>query len=225
MANTKTTAKSTAKKTTTKKTSKEASVKEVKDAKPVAAEAVEKASEPVTQTILYTNAGDQMMTVVHLCLSRTPVSYGNGKKKVFNTYGEKFSISVREFEQEFAPSPVGTALLEQRVLVVSDDCPAEVRDRMNLNYKDGELLTLNRLNALFGMSLDELCELFEALCVEHKSLVVQKFMDDFEAGGRNCDRQKLLKLNELSKKYVKDGSRGMFASLLEDVTNKESQTY
>lgn len=180
---------------------------------------------PVVQKVLYANAGDEMMTVVHLYPSRTPVSYGNHKKKVFERFGDRFSLSVREFEQEFAPAPVANALLEQRLLVVGDDCPQEIRDRMGLNYGTKELLDPVTAQTLVSLPADELCEVFRALCMEHKRLAIKLFADDFEKGGRNCQRDKLLKLNEVSKEFVEPGERGMCADLLDEITRKEEKSY
>ena len=178
------------------------------------------------QKIIVQSAGDQMMTVIHLYAQRTPIPYSNGKKKVFNRFGEKWSISVREFEQEFAPSPVADALLKQKIIAVGDDCPQEVRDRLDIDYDFSQLITPERYKTLLTLGIDEVCALFEQLCFEHKQFMAKCFVDDFENNdGRNCQREKIKALNDLSKKYVEGGERGMFASLLEDVTNKEKKQY
>ena len=223
-------------KRTTKQATEKTSAKKVKEEKPVIEESViepeiinaaenEPIETPQVQPVLYANAGDRIMTVIHLSFSRTPVYYGNGKKKVFNKFGEKWSISVREFEQEFAPSSVPTALFEQKVITVGEDCPKDIRERMELGYQPNEILSERQARELFSMSDDELCELFDTLCLEHKRLIVKCFADDLENGGLHCDRNRLLKLNDISKNYVEDGQRGMFANILEEITYNEAQNY
>lgn len=181
--------------------------------------------QPVVQAVVYKNAGDEMMTVIHLSSSRTPVAYGNGKKKVFERFGDKFSISVREFEQEFAPTPVVDALLKQKILAVGEDCPKEIRDRLDIDYNDGELLTPARYRELVRLELPQLIEVFKPLCKEHKLLVARIFMDDFESGGQNCQYEKIKALNDISKEGLGQGERGAFATLLDWITEKESQKY
>lgn len=183
------------------------------------------ASTPVVPQVVYANPGDQMMTVIHLDLGANYVSYGNGKQKVFKNFGDKWSISVREFEQEFAPSTVGTLLLQQRLLAVGDDCPQETRDRLDLNYGKKELLTLKQKSAIYTMPEDELVDLFNGLCYEHKVLVARCFADDFENGGFHCERSKIKRLNDASKAFVQKGERGMFAPLLEQITHAEEEDY
>lgn len=185
-----------------------------------------KTEEPPVQRVIYQNAGDQMMTIVHLYSQRTPVSYGNGKKKVFNRFGEKFSISVREFEQEFASSPVGEALLKQKILAVGEDCPKEIRERLDIDYSANELITPDRYRTLLSLDTQDAIELFETLCFEHKQLMAKIFADDFESNdGRNCQREKIKALNDVSKKYVNAGETGMFALLLEAISEKEKAEY
>lgn len=222
-----TSAKSTTKKTTTKKkTTSELPIEE-KVVEPVVEQPVmeEPVADQTPTPVVYANPGDKMMTVIHLCFSRTPVHYGNGKVKVFNKFGDKFSLSVREFEQEFASSAVGSALLEQRLLAVCDDCPDETRERLDLEYKKGELLNPQTVKALYTMPDSQLCEVFENLCMEHKILVAKYFADDFENGGFHCSRAKIKKLNDISKKYVEEGQRGLFAGLLEQITHAEEENY
>lgn len=184
------------------------------------------APQPAVQAVVYKNAGDEMMTVIHLSSSRTPVSYGNGKKKVFERFGDKFSISVREFEQEFAPSPVADALLKQKILAVGEDCPKDIRERLDIDYNDGELLTPARYKQLVSLNTPELIDVFTPLCREHKMLVARLFMDDFESnGGRNCQREKIKALNDISKQCVGEGEKGFFATLLSWITEKEEKEY
>lgn len=238
-------AKSTTKKTTTKKkttselpvveTTVQIAVEEPIEEEPVTvtvdAEPDVEPVETAPASVVYANPGDKMMTLIHLCFSRTPVHYGNGKVKVFNKFGDKFSLSVREFEQEFASSSVGSALLEQRLIAVCDDCPADTRERLDLEYGKGEILNPKTVKGLFTMPDEQLCEVFENLCMEHKALVVQYFANDLEPpqmGGTNgfhCSRAKIKKLNDISKKYVKEGERGMFASILEQITRAEEENY
>lgn len=219
----KTTTTSTKSSTTKKKAKAPEQAAQPKVVETPAVSAVEASPSP-TQ-IIYANPGDKMMTVIHLDFGANYVSYGNGKQKVFNHFGDKWSISVREFEQEFAPSPVGALLLQQRLLTVGDDCPQETRDRLDLNYEKNELLNPNQIKTIYTMPEDELVELFKELCYEHKILVARYFADDFENGGFHCERTKIKKLNDASKAYVKDGERGMFAPLLEQITHAEEENY
>lgn len=196
-------------------------IKEEKKAAPPVEE------KPVTvQKLIYQNAGDQMITLYHLYPNRTPVYYGNGRKKVFNKFGEKWSISVREFEQEFAPTPVAEMLLKQKTLVLGSDCPDEVRERLDIDYTDGKLITPEVYKILLGLNTDEVCQLFEDVCIEHKQLMVQIFCDDLEATkGQHCQREKIKALNDISKKYVEAGKPGMFASLLKAISAIEEEHF
>ena len=218
--------KTTTSKTTKKSTKAEKPVEKATSVETVLTEPTTVAPNPVVQAVVYKNAGDEMMTVIHLSSSRTPVSYGNGKKKVFERFGDKFSLSVREFEQEFAPSPVVDALLKQKILAVGDDCPNEIRERLDIDYSNGKLLTPKQYKELVTLDTAELKDVFEHLCKEHKVLVARLFMDDFELNeGRNCQHEKIKALNDISKKDVAEGERGLFAGLLEDITAKEAMHY
>lgn len=226
MATRKSTSTGTKKTTSAKKPKAEKPVIEEKALPVETAQTEIEAPQPVVQAVVYKNAGDEMMTVIHLSSSRTPVSYGNGKKKVFERFGDRFSLSVREFEQEFAPAPVADALLKQKILAVGEDCPKEIRERLDIDFDDNELLTPTRYKELMKLDKDAVCELFEQLCIEHKRLVARLFMDDFEGNqGLNCQRDKIMALNEISKRGLGEGERGLFAGLLEDISAKEAANY
>lgn len=204
----------------------EATVEEIAEDRAEPRLVEKKEEEPPVKRVVYQNAGDQMMTVIHLYSQRTPVTYGNGKKKVFNRFGERFSISVREFEQEFATSPVGEALLQQKILAIGEDCPKEIRERLDIDYSAKELITPERYRTLLSLEKDEVVELFESLCFEHKQLMAKIFADDFESNeGRNCQRDKIKALNDVSKKYVSAGEKGMFAAILQAISDKEEADY
>lgn len=181
------------------------------------------------QNIVMKRAEDEMMTVRHMiqCAKgiSTPITYGSGKIKKFYNFGETFDISVKEFEQEFAPTPLVRALLQQRILIVGENCPEEVRKRLELNYQEGEFLTEDQLKNLLLIPTKELCEIFESLCMSQKEIVLGAIANDVENGARNITREKVEEINKVSKKFVDSGKKGMLAPVLERLNVEATDEY
>ena len=126
-----------------------------------------------------TLTGDEKVTVI--CMEKcgpgicVAVKYGPRGEKIrkWRSYGEKVDMSVREFEQELAPSPVGKILLDKRIIVVGDNCPKEIRDRLKLNYEDGEFLSPDQVEDLLNLPIDTICDIFENLCLNQKEMIAK----------------------------------------------------
>lgn len=170
-------------------------------------------------------AGDETVTTIHMHKNAdgisTTINYGQGKTRSYYQYGESQDMSLREFEQEFAPSPVGKRLLDKKILIVGDNCPKSTRDRLGLNYEDGEFLTPNQVEGLLDLQADELCEIFEQLCLTQKHMVVKIIAEEYYNGGNRATRDKIGKLNKASKQFT-DGQPGMLAAILEEMNATDS---
>ncbi|MHC1722451.1 MAG: hypothetical protein AB9836_04500 [Aminipila sp.] len=184
--------------------------------------------QPNVEKVIVSNADDAMVTIFHMdqCASGidTPVKYGNGKIKKFRNFGEKWDISLKEFEQEFVNSPVASRLFVQRILIVGDNCPQEVRERCDLLYGEDDFLTPIQYKKLTKLSKEELCGIFSLVNMPQKELIVRKFAELID-GGESVDYDKVEALNEISKHFVEKGEEGMFAHILKALLDAKVKNY
>lgn len=122
-------------------------------------------------------------------------------------------------------------MIDHRWLVVLSGMTDEERKFYNCNYEPGEIMDERLFGGVLDEKEDRLLELFENLCTEHQEMIGKRFIEAFEKGDpRANDREKITKLNELSKKRYLDAEKGdpkrkgIFWPIIEGLNRKESET-
>lgn len=115
--------------------------------------------------------------------------------------------------------PVVDALLRKRELIVIDGLDDDERERYELDYKDGELLSQKVFFKLFDLPYDEIIKIFKELCDNHKEVVAKMYLTAyFETHDNRVNIETVEKLNELSKSSKKGG---LFKPILDDYYGKK----
>ena len=109
--------------------------------------------------------------------------------------------------------PVLRRLKDRRLIVISG-LTDEERDRYDLNYTDGELVSKDVYYKLFSWDDDKIFEIFSKACYRHKQIIAMLFMDEYQKGNNRISRELVQRLNNESKKTDKDG---MFRQILKDM--------
>ena len=134
-----------------------------------------------------------------------------GDYGVLNGVGGYIEVSRKEFGGKFL-TPVVRSLLRDRRLIVCSGLTAEERRRYGVDYKAGELLDMDAFDRLLDLDLEVLTTLFGKLCPEHKQFAATRFITAYEKGDNRISREKVEKLNDLSKAVE---PRGLFKPILE----------
>lgn len=121
-------------------------------------------------------------------------------------------IPKKEFLQNITPN-VLKRLNDRRLIVISGLTDDE-RERYNLNYKDGELLSADVYYKLLEMDADKIAKVFDKACFRHKQIIATIFIDAYMAHDNRVNQPLVQRLNEISKKTDKDG---MFSAILKDM--------
>lgn len=126
-------------------------------------------------------------------------------------------VPRKDFVSKFM-TPQVRWLIEQKRLIVTNGLTADEMKRYGLDFKDGEILTIETMDKLLDMKLDDLCSVFSKLCIEHKQLVATRFISlYFKNHDNRIGRTKVEKLNDLSRI---EGMDGMFRPILVDMNGK-----
>ena len=112
-------------------------------------------------------------------------------------------------------------LLRKRSLIVLDGLDEDERKRYGLDYKKGEVLTIDAFFSLLDYSTEEIVKIFEAACKEHKQVIATTFLDAyFEKHDNRISLERAKALNEASKK---DFPQGLFTPMLRAMTEEIAQ--
>lgn len=162
-------------------------------------------------------AKDEYVTVLYIGAISSGTSVNLGRLGRINRAGMTLDIPKKDFIQGLG-TPVVDALLMRRSLIVVNGLTDEERERFNLSYKEGELLTQKIFYGLLNYEQDEICRIFAKLCPEHQVVVAKMFNTAyFENHDNRIHVETVKELNKLSKKHFKDG---LFTLILADVGNK-----
>jgi hypothetical protein len=119
-------------------------------------------------------------------------------------------IPKRDFGGKFMTSTV-QYLLRTRRLIVTDGLTDDEKTRYKLDYPDDEVMTDQAFNHLLSMKTEALVEMFSKLCKTHQQFVARRFITAYEEGDNRINREKVEKLNNISKK---NDPEGMFKPIL-----------
>lgn len=138
----------------------------------------------------------------------------------FNRAGVPRDIPKNDFLQSLGV-PIVDELIRKKSLIVLDGLTKEEREKFNLDYKEGELLTKDAFFKLFDFKKEEICEIFKKACIEHKTLIVKMFYTAYFENHDNRVNFEIVKaLNDCSKDIKKEG---LFAPILESIVKKMAE--
>lgn len=173
---------------------------------------IQSAPAPVIQV-----AKEDYVTVLFIGAMARGTTVALGRLGQINRAGGTLDIPKKDFLQGLG-IPVVDALLAKRQLIVIDGLTDEERERFNLQYTEGELLSQRAFHKLFDFKKEEICEIFDKLCEEHKRIVAKMFLTEyFENDSNKIDTATVRALNKLSKSVYKDG---LFTPILEKMGEK-----
>jgi len=118
--------------------------------------------------------------------------------------------------------------IDRRWLIVLDGLTDDEREAMNCKYKDGEILDKGAFAKLVAIG-DDILALYPKLCDSHKLIVAQRYLEAFENGSKYVTRERVLKLNDMSKKdnaKLPEGNplkRGAFASIIDKMNEQDAK--
>lgn len=182
----------------------------------IVAKAIQKALAANQQVIQVKK--DDYVTIVYLgaIATGTTVSLG-GKLGSFNRAGIPRNVPKEDFLQSLG-YPVVDELRKKKSLIVLDGLTEEERERFGFNYKEGELLTNEAFFKLLDYPIEQICDIFDKACIEHKRLIVKMFYSaHFEKHDNRINYEVIKALNDCSKKF---DSKGMFTPILESITKQ-----
>lgn len=118
--------------------------------------------------------------------------------------------------------------IDIRWLVILSGLNEDEREIYGVNYADGEIIDKGAFPKLVELG-DEILSIFPKLCPSHKLIVAQRYMEAYMNGSNKVTRDRVVKLNEMSKKdfaNLPDGNvlkRGAFASIIDEMNQKDAK--
>lgn len=113
-------------------------------------------------------------------------------------------VPRRDFGGKFMTSTVQYLLRTKRLMVTEGLTKAE-KERYKLDYPDDAVMSERTFDHLLNMTTDELEKLFVKLCPEHQWFVARRFISAYEKGDNRINRDKVERLNEISKQTDPEG--------------------
>lgn len=120
-------------------------------------------------------------------------------------------VPRRDFGGKFMTNTV-RYLLDTKRLIVTDGLTEDERVRYKLDYPEDAVMSDRAFDHLLSMNTEDLEKMFTHLCKEHQQFVARRFITAYEAGDNRIGRDKVERLNNLSKKSDPDG---MFKPILQ----------
>jgi flagellar biosynthesis GTPase FlhF len=119
-------------------------------------------------------------------------------------------------------------MIDNRWLIVLSGLTDEERDAMNCRYKDGEILDKGAFSHLVEMG-DKIYDIYPQLCPQHKIIVAQRYLESYEKGDKRVTRERVSKLNQISKRENEDlpddnpMKRGAFATIIDKMNAQDAK--
>ena len=166
---------------------------------------------------------DDMVTLLFLGAIADGTVVTLGKLGQINRAGGTIDVPKSEFFQGL--NSTVEKMLQNRKLIVVNGLTQEERERFNVNYKDGELLTQKTYFKVLDLDVETLKQLYAKLCDEHKRTVATLFISAYEKGDPRVNAEKVKALNKLSKKVKSKITQepekdGLFFPILESMGKK-----
>lgn len=115
-----------------------------------------------------------------------------------NRPGVALKVKKSEFFQN--NTVLVSNLLQERKIVVLDGLTEEERERYQLKYEDGEILTQKEFFDILKYPCKDMLNIFKKLCPSHRAVVVDLYAEDlFEKNGCYTTAEKVKGMKKLSK--------------------------
>lgn len=118
--------------------------------------------------------------------------------------------------------------IDIRWLVIISGLNEDEREIYGVNYAEGEIIDKGAFPKLVELG-DEILSIFPKLCPSHKLIVAQRYMEAYMNGSKKVTRERVVKLNEMSKRDfadLPDGNalkRGAFATIIDAMNEKDAK--
>lgn len=131
--------------------------------------------------------------------------------------GKSGTFFVPKSELSRVLTDVNRVYLKRRWLIVVSGLTDEEREALGVNYREGELLDKRAFAKLLELG-DELLDIYPKLCVGHKKMVAQRYMEAYTNSSPYVTRERVMKLNAMSKA---GGGKGDFTPILEKMNAQD----
>lgn len=175
------------------------------------------APQPVYQVV---TPKDPMVKILYIDSAIEGNQIPIGKGRVISGSGRMFSVSLSDFEGEFM-SPLVMLLIKKRKFIVLSGLTDEQRMQYGCLYKEDEVINNEGMfDWMLNCQTDEAVERFTALCRTHRELVGRRFITAYEQRDPRISRDRLERLNKVSKADYEDG-RGIFTEILQQMNAEQ----
>lgn len=160
---------------------------------------------------------DDMVELMYLSNVSNDNVLDLGDFGTLNGVGGMIDVPRKDFGGKFM-TPFVRKLLQKRRLIVLNGLTREERQRYGVLYSDGETLDIQTFDKLLDLQLPELEKVFSRLCSDHQQIAATRFITAYECGDNRVSRDKIARMNELSKANFPDG---LFRSTIEKMNRNE----
>ena len=177
--------------------------------------------------VVVKRAEDIMITVYFMGQNGEGLSdkviYGNGKSKTFRNFRDKATMSLTEFEQEFAQAPLAINFFQRGLLVLGADTPQSVIESFEVEIETPKHLSKRQYKELLSRGVNELVETYESVCASQKELILETVVTAIEVGNDFLTRDMVERLNNATK--VDGLGEGKLKNHLIRFDEKAAETY
>ena len=111
--------------------------------------------------------------------------------------------------------------LKRRWLIAIDGLTDDERESMGIAYKDGEIMDSKVFSRMVELSKDEICEVYEKLCLDHKEMVGRRFYEAWQAHSGFVTREKVIALRNITRNQGLDIKA--FQTILQEMNANEEE--
>lgn len=178
-------------------------------------ELTKKAQGNSTPTVVNIRQDEEKVSLMFMAAVAKGTSVDLGTLGRIYKAGGVIEVPKRKFME--GTTPLVERLLANRKLVVVDGLTDEERERYQLKYKDGELLTQNAFFGMLDLKEAEICEIFKKLCFTHRQIVAKTYLEAWRNNDTRVSLATVKKLNAISKE---NGVSGMFVPIIDEMADK-----
>lgn len=172
-------------------------------------EAMQKEMEKMKEEKAITSEGTVKMVYINPVSERNEVNLGDfGVLRGSTGFLE---VPRRDFGGKFMTN-TARYLLDTKRLIVTEGLTEDERSRYKVDYPADAVMTDRAFDHLLTMSTEKLENMFSKLCKEHQQFVARRFITAYENGDNRIGRDKVERLNQISKANDPDG---MFKPILQ----------
>ena len=197
----------------------EEALKRMKAAEAKLREQEEKQEEPAPIVIQTPPQKEPMVEILYIdsCIAGNQIPIGGGR--IISGSGKRFKVTLSDFEGVFQ-TPLVVSLLKQRKFIVLAGLDEEQRVQYGVDYRDGEIIkNEGGFEAILNCDTAKAVQIFSDLCPSHRALVAARINGAHLKGDKRLTREKIEKLNDISKRDFRDG-KGAFTTILQQMNEE-----